>query len=60
MILGTATRSASRSWRSSTNAIMLLVSGALEAGLGDLLFWGSLSFALAVAGVVAWPVNPAG
>ena len=39
------------------NAIMLLVSGALEAGLGDLLFWGSLSFALAVAGLVAWPVN---
>ncbi len=39
------------------NAIMLLVSGALEAGLGDLLFWGSLSFALAIAGLVAWPVN---
>jgi hypothetical protein len=29
----------------------------MEAGLGDLLFWGSLSFALAVAGVVAYPVN---
>jgi uncharacterized protein DUF4396 len=39
------------------NAIMLLVPGALEAGLGDVLFWGSLSFALAVAGVVAFPVN---
>jgi hypothetical protein len=39
------------------NAVILLVPGALEAGLGDLLFWGSLSFALAVAGVAAFPVN---
>jgi hypothetical protein len=39
------------------NAIMLAVPGAMEAGLGSLLFWGSLSFALAVAGVVAVPVN---
>jgi Domain of unknown function (DUF4396) len=39
------------------NAIMLVIPGALEAGVGDLLFWGSLSFALAVAGVVAFPVN---
>jgi len=39
------------------NAIMLLVPGAMEAGLGDLLFWGTLSFALVVAGVVAYPVN---
>ena len=39
------------------NGIMLLVSGAMEAGVGDILFWGALSFALAVAGVVAWPVN---
>jgi Domain of unknown function (DUF4396) len=39
------------------NAIMLLVPGAMEAGVGDLLFWGTLSFALVVAGVVAFPVN---
>jgi hypothetical protein len=36
---------------------MLVVPGAMEAGLGDLLFWGSLAFALAVAFVVAFPVN---
>jgi hypothetical protein len=39
------------------NAIVLAVPGAMEAGLGDLLFWGSLSFALAIAGAVAVPVN---
>ena len=39
------------------NAIMLLVPGAMEAGMDDLLFWGSLCFALAVAGAVAVPVN---
>jgi hypothetical protein len=39
------------------NAIMLVVPGAMEAGIGSLLFWGSLSFALAVAGVIAMPVN---
>jgi hypothetical protein len=39
------------------NAIMLLVPGAMEAGLGSVLFWGSLSFALVIAGVFAVPVN---
>lgn len=39
------------------NAIILVVPGAMEAGLGDLLFWGSLAFALAIAGFFAWPVN---
>lgn len=39
------------------NAIILAVPGAMEAGLGSLLFWGSLTFALAVAGMVALPVN---
>ncbi|HVL31329.1 MAG TPA: DUF4396 domain-containing protein [Solirubrobacteraceae bacterium] len=39
------------------NAIMLGVPGAMEAGVGSLLFWGSLSFALVVAGAVALPVN---
>jgi hypothetical protein len=39
------------------NAIVLLVPGAMDAGLGDLLFWGSLAFSLAIAGVAAVPVN---
>ena len=39
------------------NVIVLAIPGAMEAGLGDVLFWGSLAFALAVAGAVALPVN---
>jgi hypothetical protein len=39
------------------NAIIVAVPGAMDAGLGDLLFWGSLAFSLAVAGVFALPVN---
>jgi hypothetical protein len=39
------------------NAIMLAVPGAMEAGLDNVLFWGALSVALAVAGAVAYPVN---
>jgi uncharacterized protein DUF4396 len=39
------------------NAIMLIVPGAMEAGIDSLLFWGSLSFALVIAGAVAVPVN---
>ena len=39
------------------NAIMLAVPGAMEAGVGEVLFWGALAVALAVAGVVAYPVN---
>ena len=39
------------------NAIVLAIPGAMEAGLGSLLFWGSLAFALVVAGAVAVPVN---
>ena len=39
------------------NGIMLAIPGAMEAGVGDILFWGALSVALAVAGVVAFPVN---
>jgi hypothetical protein len=39
------------------NAIMLAIPGAMEAGLDNTLFWGSLSVALAVAGFVAFPVN---
>ncbi len=39
------------------NAIIIVIPGAMEAGLGDPLFWGSLAFALAVAWVAAFPVN---
>jgi hypothetical protein len=39
------------------NAVVLAIPGAMDAGLGSLLFWGSLSFALAVAFVAAVPVN---
>jgi Domain of unknown function (DUF4396) len=39
------------------NAIILLIPGAMEAGLGDVLFWGSLSAALVIAGIAAFPVN---
>jgi hypothetical protein len=39
------------------NAIMLSVPGAMEAGLDDVLFWGALSVALVLAGLVAYPVN---
>ncbi len=41
------------------NAILLLVPGAMDAGLADALFWGSLALALLVAGAVAYPVNRA-
>jgi hypothetical protein len=39
------------------NAIMLVIPGAMNAGLGSLLFWGSLAVALALAAVAAFPVN---
>jgi hypothetical protein len=39
------------------NAIMLAIPGAMEAGLGNELFWGSLSVALVIAGMVAFPLN---
>ena len=39
------------------NLIILIIPGAMEAGLGSLLFWGSLAFALAIAFVAAFPVN---
>jgi hypothetical protein len=39
------------------NLIVLAIPGAMEAGLGDVLFWGSLAFALVIAGAVALPVN---
>jgi hypothetical protein len=39
------------------NAIMLLIPGAMEAGLTNLLFWGSLAVALLIAGAAAYPAN---
>jgi hypothetical protein len=39
------------------NAVMLLIPGAMEEGLDSILFWGSLAFALSVAGIVTVPVN---
>ena len=39
------------------NLILVVIPGAMDAGLGDLLFWGSLSVALVIAGAVAVPVN---
>jgi hypothetical protein len=39
------------------NGILLVIPGAMEAGLADPLFWGSLAFALAVAWVAAFPLN---
>jgi len=39
------------------NLIIVAIPGAMEAGLGSLLFWGSLAFALAIAFVAAFPLN---
>src|SRR5829696_2510788 len=39
------------------NAIIVLIPGAMEAGLDSPLFWGSLAVALAIAFVVTVPVN---
>lgn len=41
------------------NVIMLVVPGAMDAGVTSALFWGSLAVALAVAFVVTVPVNRA-
>lgn len=41
------------------NAVMLSWPGAMDAGLGDALFWGVLAAALAVAFAVTVPVNRA-
>ncbi len=39
------------------NAVILVIPGAMDAGLSDALFWGSLAFSLAVAWVAAFPAN---
>ncbi|MGE5693509.1 MAG: DUF4396 domain-containing protein [Candidatus Zixiibacteriota bacterium] len=39
------------------NAVMLVIPGAMEAGLAEPLFWGSLLFSLILAGLAAFPAN---
>jgi hypothetical protein len=39
------------------NAIVVVIPGAMTAGLADPLFWGSLALSLAIAWVAAFPVN---
>ncbi len=39
------------------NAVILIIPGAMDAGLTDLLFWASLIFSLILAGIAAFPVN---
>jgi hypothetical protein len=39
------------------NAIILVIPGAMEAGLDEILFWASLAFSLVVAFAAAFPVN---
>jgi hypothetical protein len=39
------------------NVFMLVVPGAMDAGVASALFWGSLAASLLVAGVAAFPVN---
>ena len=39
------------------NAIIVAYPGAMDAGLGEFLFWGSLALSLAIAFVAAFPVN---
>ena len=39
------------------NAVVLLIPGAMQAGLNSALFWVSLIVSLVVAGFAAFPVN---
>ena len=39
------------------NVVMMAVPGAMDAGLGDILFWATMALALAVAFAAALPVN---
>ena len=38
------------------NAVMLVIPGAMDAGLAEPYFWGSLALSLIIAGVAAFPV----
>jgi hypothetical protein len=39
------------------NAIMLVIPGAMDAGLASILFWASLAVSLVIAALAAFPVN---
>jgi Domain of unknown function (DUF4396) len=39
------------------NVMMLVIPGAMDAGLASVLFWASLAVSLALAAVAAFPVN---
>ncbi len=39
------------------NGVLLVYPGAMDAGLGDVLFWWTLGLALAVAWVITFPAN---
>ena len=39
------------------SAIMMVVPGAMDAALTDMLFWGSLAVSLVLAGIAAFPAN---
>jgi uncharacterized protein DUF4396 len=39
------------------NVVMLVIPGAMDAGLSEPLFWGSLIVSLILAGMVAFPAN---
>lgn len=39
------------------NAFILLLPGAINAGLGEALFWWSLGVSLVIAFIFAWPLN---
>lgn len=39
------------------NTVMLVIPGAMDAGLGTVLFWASLAFSLLLAFIAAVPVN---
>jgi hypothetical protein len=39
------------------NAVIVAVPGALDAGLADVLFWGSLAFSFVIAFIFTTPVN---
>jgi hypothetical protein len=39
------------------NTVVALIPGALDAGLGDVAFWASLTLALLLAGAAAFPAN---
>jgi hypothetical protein len=39
------------------NTLMLVIPGAMDVGLGEVRFWGSLALSLVIAGAAAFPAN---